>query len=148
MNNFEWDLVLMSLVIFVPSLFAIVLLFVPPGKDEWMRWIALFGTAATLALSLIMFNDYYRDVADFDLNNPSNGLLSRRAVTADVEARHSNHDWVARREWISKFGIDYYLGVDGISMPLVLLTTVLSFLAMIASWNIERMTRGYCILFL
>ncbi len=36
MNNFEWDLVLMSLVIFVPSLFAIVLLFVPPGKDEWM----------------------------------------------------------------------------------------------------------------
>jgi NADH-quinone oxidoreductase subunit M len=148
MDNFEWDLVLMSLVIFVPSLFAIVLLFVPPGKDEWMRWIALFGTAATLALSLVMFNDYYRDVADFDLNIPSKSLLSERAEKADVNQRLSDHDWVARRPWISRFNIDYYLGVDGISMPLILLTTVLSFLAMIASWNIERMVRGYCILFL
>src|SRR5262249_45913906 len=100
MNNFEWDLVLMSLVIFVPSLFAIVLLFVPPGKEEWMRWIALFGTALTLALSLMMFNDYYRNVADFDLNNPSNGLLSKRALVADTEQRLSNQDWVARRPWI------------------------------------------------
>jgi NADH-quinone oxidoreductase subunit M len=148
MNNFEWDLVLMSLVIFVPSVFAIVLLFVPPGKEEWMRWLALFGTAVTLALSLIMFNDYYRDVADFNLDNPSNSMLSRRAQTADTEQRLSNSDWVARRPWISRFGIDYYLGTDGISMPLVLLTTVLSFLAMIASWNIDRMVRGYCILFL
>src|ERR1700747_664578 len=101
--NFEWDLVLMSLVIFAPSLFAIVLLFVPPGKDEGMRWIALLGPAVTLALSLVMFNDYYRDVADFDLNNPANSLLSQRAQTADTEGRLSNHDWVARRPWISRF---------------------------------------------
>src|SRR5437763_12552725 len=46
------------------------------------------------------------------------------------------------------------MGVDGISMPLVLLTTLLSFLAMIASFGIkrydsaERFVRGYCILFL
>ena len=50
--------------------------------------------------------------------------------------------------WIPRFNIDYYLGVDGISMPLVLLTTVLCFLAMIASWNIDKYVRGYCILFL
>jgi NADH-quinone oxidoreductase subunit M len=147
-SNFEWDLVLMSLVIFVPSLFAVVLLFVPPGKEEWMRWIALFGTAITLALSLMMFNDYYRDVADFDLNNPSNSLLGARAERTETEGSLKDHDWVARRPWISHFGIDYYLGVDGISMPLLLLTTVLSFLAMIASWKIDRMVRGYCILFL
>src|SRR5205823_13580531 len=42
----------------------------------------------------------------------------------------------------------YYLGVDGISMPLVLLTTVIFFLSMIASWNIDRHVRGYCMLFL
>src|SRR5262249_50640016 len=46
------------------------------------------------------------------------------------------------------FGIEYYLGVDGISLPLILLTTVLSFLAMLASWNIDRFVRGYCMLFL
>src|SRR5207248_1860437 len=154
MNNFEFDLVLMSLVIFVPSLFAIVLLFVPSGKDELMRWISLLGTAVTLALSLVMFNDYYQGVADFNLASPGNSLLSKRAEEADLARNNAlpqglnDHDWLARRPWIARFGIDYYLGVDGISMPLVLLTTVLSFLGMIASWNIERMVRGYCILFL
>ena len=69
-------------------------------------------------------------------------------ISGTVVSLESTHDWVARRPWVSQFGIDYYLGVGGISMPLVLLTTVLSFLAMIASWNIERMVRGYCILFL
>src|SRR5215470_2572021 len=97
MNNSEWDLVLMSLVIFVPSLFAIVLLFVPSGKEEWMRWIALFGTAITLALSGMMFSDYHRDVADFNLANPSNSLLSKRAADADTDQRLSTEDWVARR---------------------------------------------------
>src|SRR5207244_1975695 len=50
--------------------------------------------------------------------------------------------------WIERFNIEYFVGVDGISMPLILLTTVLSFLAMLASWNIEKHVRGYCILFL
>ena len=51
---------------------------------------------------------------------------------------------MARYPWIAKFNIDYYVGIDGISMPLILLTTLLSFLAMIASWNIEKHVRGYC----
>src|SRR5262249_35804372 len=63
-------------------------------------------------------------------------------------------DWVSRYPWIERFRIDYYLGLDGISMPLILLTTLLSFLAMAASFNIkrydstERFVKGYCILFL
>src|SRR5262249_33108828 len=56
--------------------------------------------------------------------------------------------YVARHSWIKRFNIEYYLGVDGISMPLTLLTTVLSFLAMIASWKIERYVKGYLALFL
>jgi NADH-quinone oxidoreductase subunit M len=152
--NFEWDLVLMSLVIFIPSIFALALVFFPRGWEEGMRWTALWGTAFTLAVSILMFMDFYRDVIDFNIAKPQDGLLTHRAKTADVaqaEAKGrglSNHDWVARRQWIPRFGIYYYLGVDGISMPLILLTTVLSFLAMIASWKIERYVRGYCILFL
>src|SRR5262249_25957953 len=46
------------------------------------------------------------------------------------------------------FRIEYFMGVDGISMPLILLTTVISFLAMIASWSITKFVRGYCMLFL
>ncbi len=61
---------------------------------------------------------------------------------------HSATDQVGRAPWISRFNIEYFLGVDGISMPLILLTTIITFLAMIASWNIEKHVRGYCMLFL
>ncbi len=152
--NFEQDLALMSLVIFVPSVFALILLFIPRGREEWMRWCALFGTAITLVLSAWMFIDYYQGVIDFNLSTPENAVLTARAAEADTGRAGAapqglrSHDWVARRAWIPHFGIDYYLGVDGISMPLLLLTTVLSFLGMLASWNIERFVKGYCVLFL
>jgi NADH-quinone oxidoreductase subunit M len=153
--TFEFDLVLMSLVIFVPSIAAIILMFVPKGQDEVMRWVALMGTAVTLALSLIMFNDYQSHVTHFDPTPTADWpLLSKRAEDADKAHLDAgakalrDHDYVARRPWIEKFGIDYYLGADGISMPLVLLTTVITFLSMIASWNITRFVRAYCMLFL
>ncbi|HXG12514.1 MAG TPA: NADH-quinone oxidoreductase subunit M [Gemmataceae bacterium] len=156
------DLVLMSLVIFIPSLFALVLLFFPSGTDEasqerWknaMRWWSLFGTALTLCISLFIFILFYRDVIDTYLTaGGDRTLLSTRvALAVDPEvpeaSRKKSDDWVERLPWISRFNIDYYLGIDGISMPLILLTTVVTFLAMIASWNIERYVRGYCILFL
>jgi NADH-quinone oxidoreductase subunit M len=156
--NFEWDLFLMSLVIFVPTIFAIILIFIPKGQEELMRWISLLGTAITLSLSLIMFFDYYHNVTDRNVNNPNSSLLNARAEKADAERAKAgspsvaDHDWVGRRHWIgdesSPISIDYYLGVDGISMPLILLTTVISFLSMIASWRVERFVRGYCMLFL
>jgi NADH-quinone oxidoreductase subunit M len=150
--NFEWDLVLMSLVIFIPSITALLLLLVPRGKDEWMRWIALIGTGVTLVASIVMFIDYYYEVVQLN-SNPAkiewNWLSTRaEAVEMKMPADHNPRDWVARRPWIPQFGIEYYVGVDGISMPLVLLTTGLSFLALLASWNIERFVRGYLILFL
>src|SRR5262249_11423812 len=62
------------------------------------------------------------------------------------ESDKKNDDWVTRHPWIEPFQIDYFLGADGISMALVLLTTVICFLAMIASWNITKFVRGYCVL--
>ncbi len=50
--------------------------------------------------------------------------------------------------WIPAFNIDYALGIDGISFPLVLLTSFLSMLAMWASWPIHKHVKAYCILFL
>src|SRR5262245_56074392 len=152
--NAEYDMVLMSLVIFIPSIFALGLVFFPRGSEEWMRWWTLLGTALTLVVSLWMFIDYYHEVFDRHIANPDAATLQARAGVADQglaatsSQGHAYSDWVARYPWIKQFGIDYYLGVDGISMPLVLLTTVLSFLGMLASWNIDRFVRGYCMLFL
>jgi NADH-quinone oxidoreductase subunit M len=146
----ELDLVWMSLCIFVPSLFALVLLFFPKGTEEYMRWWTLLGTAATLVISLILFIDYWK-MLDFDTARPEASLLSTRVQELNRRgdaAEPGRPDMVARYPWISRFNIDYFLGVDGISMPLILLTTVITFLSMIASWNIERHVKGYCALFL
>jgi NADH-quinone oxidoreductase subunit M len=71
---------------------------------------------------------------------------SSRAINPD--------DYVARKPWIPRFNIDYFLGIDGISLSLVLLTALLFVLSMIPSFHIhraegaDRFVRGYCILFL
>src|SRR5882724_9900987 len=54
----ERDLILMSLCIFVPSVFALGLLFFPKGTEEGMRWWSLVGTAVTFVLSTFVFVDY------------------------------------------------------------------------------------------
>ena len=151
----ENDAIFMSLVIFVPSFFALVLMIpwlFPRGREDFMRWWSLLGTAVTLVLSICMFISYYWGVMDKHISDRQATLLSSRVDAADARAAkdlpRESDDWVARYPWIKRFNIDYFLGADGISMPLVLLTTVLSFLAMLASWNIERYVRGYCILFL
>jgi NADH-quinone oxidoreductase subunit M len=151
----ELDLIWMSLVIFMPTAFALVLLFFPRGSEEYMRWWSLFGTAVTLVLSLFVFFDYSKMLEKYwdGAGRPDarTTLVARHDVAAAkavVGQPRDSDDWLARFPWISRFNIDYYLGIDGISLPLILLTTLLSFLAMIASWNIEKHVRGYCALFL
>lgn len=56
--------------------------------------------------------------------------------------------YVEKVPWIKAFNIHYSLGIDGISVPMVLLTALLSFLCVIASWNINEHVRGYFALFL
>ncbi len=157
--TYEWDLLLMSAVIFVPTLFALVLLFFPKGTEEGMRWWSLAGTVATLVLTIILFIDYYQKVLDPHNKEPEGRAVAieqiylstraEKAVIAQAEHRPpEDYDLIGRVPWIKRFNVDYYLGADGISIALVLLTSLLSVLAMIASWNIEKSVKGYCILFL
>ena len=61
MIHAEYDLILMSLVIFVPTAFAVVLLFFPRGSEEYMKWWSLLGTAVTLVISMWIFIDFRHD---------------------------------------------------------------------------------------
>jgi NADH-quinone oxidoreductase subunit M len=152
----ETDYIWMSLVVFMPSLFALALLFFPKGWEEAMRWTTLIGAAVTLGISLVLFsmslnlNNTY-DKADSPETKEAL-LLSNRADTASLadqadKSRNSN-DLFVNYPWINQFNIRYSLGIDGISMPLVLLTTFITFLAVIASWKIDKFVKGYLALLL
>ncbi|MFO1095564.1 MAG: NADH-quinone oxidoreductase subunit M [Planctomycetaceae bacterium] len=119
---------LLTLTIFLPTIGAILLSFFDKEAVEGMRKFALFITAATLALSLEMWRGF----------NPATGAGDY------IGAFQMNVQF----DWIPTWNVFYRLGIDGISLPLVILTTLVSFLAMIASWSIEKYVRGYLILFL
>src|SRR5947208_15188804 len=122
----EIDLIWMSLLIFIPTIFALGLLLFPKGTEEWMRWWSLFGTALTLGLSLCMFifftkGDLLHRSADSAVSTTLNERVDR-AFARGNQPRERD-DFVARYDWIKPFDIEYYLGADGISMALILLTT-------------------------
>ncbi len=51
--------------------------------------------------------------------------------------------FVEKAKWIPDFGINYFIGVDGLSLPMVILTTLLSFLSIILSWKINERIKEY-----
>src|SRR6476619_6596038 len=133
MTMVDTDLLLMTLCIFLPSAFALVLLFFPKGSEEYMRWWALLGTSVTFVVSMILFIDYLSMLeARVEEKTVRPGISSTLVARADQAVKDANDhkprksdDLLSRVPWISQFNIDYFLGIDGISMPLILLTTIL-----------------------
>ncbi|HMP01336.1 MAG TPA: NADH-quinone oxidoreductase subunit M [Gemmatales bacterium] len=147
----EIDGLIMSGLIFVPALFAVLLLLIPKGKDEAMRWLTLTGTVVTFILSLMLFVDFlnmhqYHQAREADSFLGARADAAMRAAAANEPAQ--SRDLICRIPWIDRFGIEYFLGVDGLSMSLILLTTLLAVLSFIVSWKIEKAVRGYCMLYL
>jgi NADH-quinone oxidoreductase subunit M len=140
------DTLLLSLITFVPTVGAILLMLVPGRMEREIKIIALVATLVTFGLTLVMLGDYMGLLAS------SGGELGARAAAAldNKAAGKSNEpgDLVFRYQWIEVFHVEYYMGVDGINAPLVVLTGLVCLLGMIASWNIAKHIRGYCILYL
>ncbi len=155
----EYDLILMSLVIFVPAAFGLALLVFPSKALDAMRWWATFGSAVAVVLSVCLLIDYYSmldsrsDRAVRSLHHPATSLEARsieaaRRAFKDVPEAQLGRDWVAKIPWIPRFDINYSIGIDGISLSLIILTTVITFLAVLASWSIQKNVRAYFILLL
>src|SRR5690242_18018338 len=114
----EKDLLWMSAVVFIPAVFALLLIFVPRGKEEVMRWLSLCGTGLTLGVSIGMFIAFYANI--IDENNVRGGdpssykFVSLDYRLAQMEARPvdekpHDRDWLSSYPWIKSFHINYYL---------------------------------------
>jgi len=129
---------LLSWIVFLPAVGAVLVLLMP--RTEQAKGVAVAASGLTLVLSLWLFGPFSSDD------------LALKFGPRYAEGFH----FVERCDWISTSGgfkIEYYLGVDGLSFPLVILTTVISFLACLASWRIEdwhvnKGIKAYFVLFL
>jgi NADH-quinone oxidoreductase subunit M len=119
----------LSLLIFMPTIgaLALALLFNNKAVDA-MRVFTVVITAITFVLTLCLW-------AKFDAGEPG--------IQPFVGGVHG-----VSVEWIGSWNIHYRLGYDGISLPLVVLTSFISMLAALASWSINKLHKGYFILFL
>ena len=123
MTTIPW----LSLITFLPLVGA-VLTFYIRGEDEALvarnaRYVALWTSGATFVASLVLWFLFERGTAEFQ--------------------------FVEYYEWMPAFGIAYHMGVDGISMPFVVLSTLLTLICVVASWDsIKTRVREYMIAFL
>ncbi len=75
-------------------------------------------------------------------------LVALAPLVAGFDPAVAEPQFLEERLWIPSFGVGYIVAVDGLSFPLVVLTVLLSFLCIIASWKIEKQVKGYFALFL
>ena len=113
---------LLSLILFTPLVGAVLLLFMSRRNDQGIRWIANIFTALGFLVSVPLWFTY--------------------------NAQNPEYQFVERLPWIPSIGADYFLGVDGFSVLLILLTTLMGFIACLSSWTAitERVKEYYIFL--
>jgi NADH-quinone oxidoreductase subunit M len=113
---------LLTLILFSPAAAALVVQLLPRRRVKAIRWVALLSSLIPLALSIFLW-------LRFDSTKP--GFQFQETAV-----------------WYQAINSSLHLGVDGISMPMVLLTTLLTPLALLISWSVEKNVRTYMVLFL
>jgi NADH-quinone oxidoreductase subunit M len=115
-----------SVLVFLPAVVALFIA-VAPLRGDQAKWISLATTAVVFIMSLAMIFGW-----------------SQVRFTAGVAEMQN----LFSIDWIPSFGIRYMMGTDGVSFPLIVLTTFICLLAMATSWPITKHEKAYCVLFL
>jgi NADH-quinone oxidoreductase subunit M len=115
---------MLTAIIFLPLLGAVLITLLPGSRVRLSRWLAAGFSGAALALSLVAFFGY-------DVH--AGGLQLVEKV-----------DWVA----LPSVGVSYFVGADGLNLPMILLTSLLTLMAVLASWTIDVRPRAYFLLLL
>src|SRR5882672_4285064 len=120
---------ILSIILFTPLLGALVLLFMPKENKNAIRWVANIFALGGLLISLPLIPMFW-------------------AVRADASSQFKFIEG-GINNWIPSIGAGYFLGIDGISFLLIMLTTVLGWISILCSWiAIEDRVKEYYIWFL
>ena len=112
----------LSYMVFFPVAGMVVVLLLPSNRHDLIRWVSALFTVPPLLLAVWLFSNFDRAIPGFQFEE--------------------------RAAWIPAYNIEYYVGVDGLSISMVLLTALLCFICIFASWGIDKAVKGYFALFL
>ncbi|MGO9454229.1 MAG: complex I subunit 4 family protein [Candidatus Binataceae bacterium] len=112
----------LTLITFIPVAGMVVILSLPQAMKDISKWLAVGATAVQLAIAVWLYEN-------FD------------GTTTAVQ-------FAEKHDWIPSYHITYFMGVDGISISMVLLTALICFVAVFASFGINRAEKAYYALLL
>lgn len=112
---------ILSIILFMPVIGAILIMILPREQEKAIKAVAAATTLISLALSLVVWAGYDRSAGGMQ--------------------------FIEQIPWTADLGVSYALGVDGISIPMLLLTTLIGFSAVFASWRVaDRVKEFFCLL--
>ena len=113
---------LLSTILFFPMLSAVIMMFLPKDENKLFRWFAFAASLVPFVLTLVAWFQFKADQPGFQFQETY--------------------------VWYEAIGSSLHLGVDGLSLTMVLLTTLLTPLAILASFNVSDRVKPYMMLFL
>lgn len=109
---------ILSALVFSPLIFGLFLLFIPAKMDVVIKWFALLSSVLVFALSLQLYLNF--------------------------DASSGGYQFQIQKEWLPLIGVKFFLGIDGISLYLVLLTTFLIPVIVLSAWRaVEQDIKKY-----
>src|SRR5271169_3477671 len=121
---------------FLPIIGMVIVLLLPKENKNAFRWTAAFIAGAQVVLAAVIYMNFNRGMAG--INTQEGFQFVEKASWIDIKS-------VA---WFGRVHIDYFLGIDGLSVLMVILTSIITFVAVFASWGIEKSLKGYFALLL
>ena len=112
---------LLTFILFTPVLAAFIIFLIPRDQENMIRWVAFLLSFLPLVFTLVLWFNFQPDRPGFQ--------FQQQAV------------------WYAPINSSFHLGVDGISLPMVLLTTLLTPLCLLASFSVKDNVKAYMILF-
>jgi NADH-quinone oxidoreductase subunit M len=113
---------------FLPLAGGAVILCLPKGNDNLVKIIAAVASFIPVPLAARLWFAFDQTVGGVNTAN--------------------QFQFVEHYSWIPSINVEYFMGADGISMPMLVLTALISFLAVIGSWEINKQIKGYMALLL
>jgi len=128
---------MLSLLIFLPLIAALLILVLPNRIQNQFKYIALAVSVIQFVLSLFIYLDFNNSAQNAGVNQESQFQLIEKLPWIRLDLGS-----------IGKLEIDYFLGIDGLSMPFLILSALVTFVATLASWEIKTKLKAYFSLFL
>ncbi|MXV51406.1 NADH-quinone oxidoreductase subunit M [Pedobacter sp. HMF7647] len=126
---------LLSILTFLPLIAGIIILVAPSGWQKQFKYITLAVTLVQIAISGYIYFHFDNSLRGVDLINSYQFKEQISWIRLDLGS-------------MGKLQIDYFLGIDGLSVPFLLLTSIIMMVATISSWEIKTNLKGYFALFL